>query len=93
MTVNAFGETWPIMKFEIQADIEVNAVPFARMPVYMISTGLSTSTLGQSSGWFDLLRPGERSDAGGEGKVEDVGHGDEGVAFALGSLVHGVLLL
>jgi hypothetical protein len=39
MCRKAMGETWAIMKFETQAAIEVMAVPRARIPVFMISTG------------------------------------------------------
>jgi len=41
MSVKAFGDTCPIMKLAIHADIEVKAVALARMAVFMISTGLS----------------------------------------------------
>jgi hypothetical protein len=43
MSVKALGDTWPIMKLAIHADIEVRAVAFARMAVFIISTGLSVS--------------------------------------------------
>lgn len=45
MLLKAVGETCPIMKLAIQADIEVRAVALARMAVFMISTGLEGSTL------------------------------------------------
>jgi len=40
MLVKAFGDTCPIMKLAIHADMEVRAVALARMAVFMISTGL-----------------------------------------------------
>jgi hypothetical protein len=52
MFLKAFGDTWPIMKLAIQADIEVKAVALARMAVFMISTGLSVRmNLGRIDVW------------------------------------------
>jgi hypothetical protein len=39
MLRKAIGVIWAIMKFPVQAEREVKAVPLARMPVFMISTG------------------------------------------------------
>jgi hypothetical protein len=84
MLVKAFGETWPIMKLAIHADIEVKAVAFARMAVFMISTGLLIRrSLGISV--KDSLDPGKRTDTGGKEDVIDVNAGNESDTLRPGS--------
>jgi hypothetical protein len=82
MSMKAFGETCPIMKLAIQADMEVRAVALARMAVFMISTGLPVRMKFVEL-FVNLLNPGKGSNAHGKEQVIDVDTGDE--PDALGS--------